>query len=143
LNVANDKIVKQQRFMKPDQGYIIKDKRWHEIFIIKQICNMVADFPSMTKNLIPVLELRRLLFELKDLRPDIHIRFRIISEMWQNNHHRVLKLTEKSVALNDEKSNKLIFIQDLNNVMQFEIDHSFQQYQPHFHYTVNPSLVWS
>jgi hypothetical protein len=86
---------------------------------MKQICNMAANFPTLTKNLIPVLDLRRLLFELKDLRPDIHIRFRIIGEMWQNNHHHVLKLTEKGVALNDEKSNKLIFILDLNNVMQF------------------------
>jgi hypothetical protein len=104
---------------------------------------MATYFSSMTKtHLVPVLELRRLLFELKDLRPDICIRFRLMGEMWQNNHHRVLKLTEKGVALNDGKLNKLIFVQDLNNVMQFEIDQPFQHYQPHFHYTVDPSLVW-
>lgn len=97
----------------------------------------------MTKgNQIPVLELRRLLFELKDLRPDICVRFRLMGEMWQTSHMRVIKLTESGVALNDERSNKLIFIQDLTKVMQFELDNAFQQYQPHCHYTVDPVLVY-
>jgi hypothetical protein len=35
--------------------------------------------------------------------------------------------------------NKLIFIQELKDVMQFELDQAFQQYQPHFHYPVDAS----
>jgi hypothetical protein len=89
-------------------------------------------------NEVTVLELRRLLHSLKDLRPDICIRFRLMGEMWQNNHMRVLQPSEKGVALNDERTNQLVFIRDLNMVMQFEIDRTFQQYQPHFHYSVNP-----
>ena len=96
----------------------------------------------MTKNQVPVLELRRLLFELKDLSPNTCIRVRLMGEMWQNNHCRVLKLTEKGVVLNDERSNKLVVIQDLNNVMQFEVDQPFQNFQPHFHYTVDPVLIY-
>jgi hypothetical protein len=99
---------------------------------------------SMTKNndSVPVLALRRLLHDLKDLRPDIGVRFRLIGEMWQPNHTRIIQLTEKGVALNDERSNKLIFVRDLLNVMQFELDRTFQQYQPHFHYNVNPVLAF-
>jgi hypothetical protein len=85
---------------------------------------------------VSVTEFKRLLFSLRDLRPDICVRFRILGEMWQTNHMRVIALTENGVVLNDEKGNKLIFIQDLNKVIQFELDHAFQQYQPHFHYTV-------
>jgi hypothetical protein len=65
----------------------------------------------------------------------------MIGEMWQINHVRVVRVTEKGVALNDELLNKLIFVQDLNNVVQFELDQAFQQYQPHFHYPVDPSGI--
>jgi hypothetical protein len=58
--------------------------------------------------------------------------------MWQNNFQRILKLTENGVALNDEESNKLIFVQDLNSIIQFEIDNPFQNFRPNFHYTVEP-----
>jgi hypothetical protein len=92
----------------------------------------------MTKTtFVQVTELKRLLTELKDLSPDTCIRFRFIGEMWQSNHCRVIKLTEKGVVLNDEKSNKLIFLQDIKKVIQFELDQGFQHYQPHFHYTVD------
>ena len=89
-----------------------------------------------------MLELRRLLYALKDLRPDICIRFRLMGEMWQTNHLRLLQLSDSGAILNDESTNKLIFIQDLNNVMQFELDRSFQQYEPHFHYTIDRSLFF-
>ncbi len=96
----------------------------------------------MIKNdsLISVVELRRLLFSLRDLRPDICMRFRLLGEMWQINHLRILQLTEKGAVLTDEKSSKLLLIHDINDVVQFEIDHSFQQYQAHFHYSVHPGM---
>jgi hypothetical protein len=103
---------------------------------------MRADFAIMTENhQVPVLQLRRLLYELRDLRPDICIRFRLIGEMWQVNFYHIVSISEKGAALNDEKANKLIFISDLSHVMQFEIDHSFKEYEPHFHYTVGSELV--
>jgi hypothetical protein len=60
--------------------------------------------------------------------------------MWQISHFRVVKLTEKGVTLLDE-ADKLIIINDLNNVMQFELDQTFQRYSPHFHYSVDPLLI--
>lgn len=87
---------------------------------------------------IQVLELRRLLFELKDLRPDINIRFRLLGEMWQNNFSAVIRLTERGAIFTDEKSGKPFLIDDLNSVIQFEIDTRFQHYEPNFHYSVKP-----
>jgi hypothetical protein len=91
-----------------------------------------------TKTLISVLELKQLLIELRDKRNNICIRFRMLGEMWNQNFMRIVDVTEKGVVLNDEVSNKLIFLQDLTFVMQFEIDAPFQTYQPHFHYEVVP-----
>lgn len=91
-------------------------------------------------NFVSVLQLKRLLHALVDSRPDICIRFRFIGQMWQTNHCRVVQIGEKGIVLNDEQSNKMIIIHQLNNVMQFELDRAFQQYEPHFHYNVDPDL---
>ena len=90
-----------------------------------------------TKTLISVLELKQLLIELRDKRNNICFRYRLLGEMWKQNFMRIVDVTEKAVVLNDEISNKLIFL-DLSQVMQFEIDAAFQNYQPHFHYEVTP-----
>lgn len=87
---------------------------------------------------IPVLELRRLLYQLNDLRPDILVRFRLIGEMWQPSFLQIVKLSEHGVILRSVADNKLHAIKDLNYVMQFEIDSSFQVYQPHYHYPITP-----
>jgi hypothetical protein len=93
-------------------------------------------------NTVPVLEFRRLLYELKDLRPDICVRLRLLGEMWQISHCRVVQLTEKGAVLNDESVNRLLLVTDLSNVIQFELDHNFQNFQAHFHYNVDPILVY-
>jgi hypothetical protein len=87
-------------------------------------------------NKVSVSELRRMLFELKALRPDIHIRFRLIGELWQPLYCQVALLTDKGVALNNA-DRKLLIIPDLKDVMQFELEQVFQKYQPHFHYTID------
>ena len=93
------------------------------------------------KDRIPILEFKRLLHQLRDSRPDIGIRMRLMGEMWQTNHYKVLQVTEKGVALHEEETKKLIIVADLGQVMQFELGQSFQHYQPHFHYSVDPALV--
>lgn len=85
---------------------------------------------------ISVLELRRLLIDLRDKRPDICFRCRLIGEMWLLHFMRIVVVNERSVILNDEVSNKLLTIRELNHIMQFEIDHRFQNFQPYFHYGV-------
>lgn len=92
---------------------------------------------SMTKSSsINVIELRRLLHQIKDLRPDICIRIRLMGELWQNHYLRVIMLNESGVVLNNEVTDKLIVIQDLKMIMQLELDNIFQQYQPNFHYSI-------
>lgn len=92
------------------------------------------------KGLISVLELKRLLVDLKEKRPDICIRYRLLGEMWVTNNARVIYVTENGVLLNDERSNRLVNLTDLSSVMQFEIDAPFQGYEPHFHYHVKQML---
>jgi hypothetical protein len=96
---------------------------------------------SFTEANIATLELRRLLFELKDIRQDICIRFRMLGELWQNNFHHVVKLTDDGAVFREEGSNRLLFVKDLKSIIQFEIDKPFQNYKPHNHYNVDPLVV--
>ena len=93
------------------------------------------------KSQIPIIEFKRLLHQLRDHRPDIGIRVRMMGEMWKSSHFNVFQVTEKGVILCDDATKKLVMVPDLTQVMQFELDQSFQQYEPHFHYSVDPVLV--
>ena len=42
-----------------------------------------------------MLELKRLLVDLKEKRPDICVRYRLLGEMWGVNFMRVIHITEK------------------------------------------------
>jgi hypothetical protein len=92
------------------------------------------------RTIVSDAELKCLLTELHDKRPDICMRYRLIGEMWQPNFLRIMRVYEKGAALHDEISNRLTFIRDLASVMQFEIDARFQNFHPHFHYEVQPML---
>jgi hypothetical protein len=99
--------------------------------------------PSTTKsNNINILELRSLLHQLNDRRPDICVRVRFMGEMWQSSYFGIIKVTELGVILNNESANKLINVPDLKLIMQMEIDNAFMHYHPNFHYfiTLDPSL---
>ena len=89
------------------------------------------------KAVISVVELKRLLVELKDKRANTCIRYRMIGEMWAEKFCKIIYVTEKGVVLNEEDTGKISVIQDLSQIMQFEIDTPFQGFQPYFHYDVN------
>ena len=91
-----------------------------------------------TKNLISVTELKRLLIDLRQKRPDICIRYRLLGEMWVVNAMQVLHVSDRGAILNDESNNRLINLSDLSSIMQFELDAPFMGFQPHFHYHVQP-----
>lgn len=91
---------------------------------------------------VSVVELRRLLVELKEHRPDICIRYRMLGQMWAQNFLRVVLVTARGVLLNDETENKLKTIPDLSQIIQFELDKPFQSYRPYFHYEIIPSTEW-
>ena len=91
---------------------------------------------------VVILELRRVLVELREHRPDICIRYRLLGQMWVPNFHRVIQVTEEGVILNDETSERVVSIRSLAQFMQFELDKPFQLYQPYFHYDVSTSGEW-
>ena len=79
---------------------------------------------TLNKTLISVLELKRLMVDLSEKRPDICIRFRLLGELWSMNFLRVMRVTDKGAVLLDE-SHGLVSVSDLNFIMQFEIDKPF------------------
>jgi hypothetical protein len=87
---------------------------------------------------ISVIELKRLLVDLKDKRPDIGVRFRIVGDLWDKNFASIVLVTDRGVILNDESNDRICTIPDLKNVIQFEIDGPFQNFQPFNHYDVSP-----
>lgn len=91
---------------------------------------------------VGVIELRRLLVEIKEHRPDICFRYRLIGQMWAADFLRVIAFTDKGVVVNNESSNKLLTVSNLAHIMQFELDKPFQSYRPYFHYDVVPAPEW-
>jgi hypothetical protein len=89
------------------------------------------------KNLISVSELKQLLLHLRHERPDICMRYRLLGEMWGVNFMNVKHVTPKSVLLTNLPNNSFVLISDISMIMQFELDNSFQGFQPHFHYNVH------
>jgi hypothetical protein len=91
------------------------------------------------EGIVTTSELRELLLGLRDKNPDTCIRFRLIGKMWNESFVNVRIVTDKGVAFeNRSVPNQVISISDLTNVMQFELDNSFEEYEPHFHYSVRP-----
>jgi hypothetical protein len=87
---------------------------------------------------VSILQIRRLLQELKNLRSNVLCRPRLIAELWQPAFLQITKLTELGVVFRNPSTGQLMEVRDLNNIMQFELDSPFQHYLPHFHYTLNP-----
>lgn len=52
---------------------------------------------------------------------------------------RVVAVTESIVTLQNDEGNKLYVVNNLNDVIQFEIDQRLFQYEPHFHYYHEPT----
>jgi hypothetical protein len=90
----------------------------------------------LSKSSVTVLQLRKLLFDLNEKRPDVCIRFRMIGELWMSSFSRVSSVTDKGVILTTDHSNRVILVPNLNNVMQFELDNNFQEFTAHNHYNV-------
>jgi len=88
------------------------------------------------RNLISVLELKRLLVTIVDSYSTVCIRYRILGEMWQPHFMRVIRVTENGVVLEDERNQRMVILADLSQIMQFEIDGRIHQYVPNNHYEV-------
>jgi hypothetical protein len=100
------------------------------------VCSAGKNSPWFMKSLtpVPVLLFRSVLYEICEHQPDVHVRFRLIGEMWKPSFFRILAVTEKGIVLQDETDDKWFTIPDLNAIMQFEIDSRFREFEPHIHY---------
>jgi hypothetical protein len=88
------------------------------------------------KKEVSPLELKRLLFEINEKRPDVCVRFRLIGEMWTRHFMRIVVVYDGGVLFYDDATRMITRVARLENIMQFEIDNNFQNYQPHYHYDV-------
>jgi hypothetical protein len=91
------------------------------------------------KTLVSVLELKRLVIEIKEHNQSICLRYRLLGNMWKPNFVRIVNVSENRMMVNDEIENKLISL-DLGNIIQFELDSKFQNFEPFYHYEVSPYL---
>jgi hypothetical protein len=94
----------------------------------------------LVQDQLSILELKRLLHAIKDLSPETGVRFRFMGEMWHPDFTRVASITEEGVTVYDERNNRYMLIQNFTYIMHFELDTPFQQYRPHFHYTIDTSV---
>ena len=93
-----------------------------------------------TKGFVTTSELRNLLRELCQKSPGTGIRFRLLGKMWNESFAHVRIVTDHGVVFEiSSVQNQLASISDLTNVIQFELENSFEHYKPHFHYSVLPN----
>jgi hypothetical protein len=92
-----------------------------------------------SKNSITTFYLRNLLSDLGGRRMQVGIRFRMLGEMWKPHFMRLVRLTDRGAIFVDESTEEFVFVSELNDIVQFEIDDRFQELQPHFHYEVTTS----
>jgi hypothetical protein len=97
---------------------------------------MENELIASKKSSLTILELKRLLFELKEKRPDICIRYRLMGELWKKNFMRITSIVENSLVVEDEQARIILGVPNIANIIQLELDNTFQHYQAHFHYDV-------
>ena len=88
------------------------------------------------RNLISVVELKRLLVTIVDSYGAVCIRYRMLGEMWQPHFMRVIRVTENGAVFEDENDKRMVIVVDLSQMMQFEIDGRIHHYIPNNHYEV-------
>ena len=61
-----------------------------------------------------------------------------MGEMWKRNFMAIVDINEKGAIFIDPTSEEFVFLTDLTDIIQFEVDNRFQVYEPFFHYEVTP-----
>lgn len=87
---------------------------------------------------VSVLEVRKLLYDLRDNHVGVSVRFRRLGEMWKPNFMTIVDLNDRGAIFSDATTTDFVFVTDLVEIMQFELDNRFQAYEPFYHYEVTP-----
>jgi len=56
--------------------------------------------------------------------------------MWEESFFSISTINDDGALFYNETTGKFLTIRNIGNIIQFEIDHGFRNYQPHFHYDV-------
>jgi hypothetical protein len=87
-------------------------------------------------DLVSTAELRGLLADILTTGDPTCVRLRVFGEKWHPYFMRIVNVSSKELTLINETTGQLEVVQNLGNIVQFEIDSKFRKYQPHFHYDV-------
>jgi hypothetical protein len=90
---------------------------------------------NTSKNYISTLTLRNMLYDMHGRKNSVGFRFRLLGEMWRPNFMRIVKITERGAIFSDDQTKEFVFVADLADVVQFEIDDRLMEY----HYEVAPA----
>jgi hypothetical protein len=85
---------------------------------------------------ISLTEFNRLLHDIRDRRPDVCIRVRLLGQMWSESFFSIKRFEDDSVLLLDSQQKKYLRIAKTSDVMQFELECSFFGFQAYYHYEV-------
>lgn len=119
---------------------IIKEAFGTIILAASEKRNGMEGKPILTNvhDTISLVELKRLLYALKDSNSGILIRLRMLGQMWQPNFSRIFLITDNGAVMIDHTTKKTEIVHNLNQVVQFELETGFQAYQPFYHYNIQP-----
>jgi hypothetical protein len=92
--------------------------------------------PLANGDTISQKDLTRLLIQIKEFRTDVHVRFRILGKAWLKNFCRVFVVNETGIVLIDPIDSKVEIIPNFEDIVEFEIDCRFQQYNSYVPYQV-------
>lgn len=98
---------------------------------------------------ISIFDLKQLLIELYEVRPDTRIKIRLGNEPWTPNFLSIIHLAGltnnppdfQGVIFNDEALQKLVLVKDLQEIRQFIIDKSFPGYKRNVEYNIKREIT--
>ena len=94
-----------------------------------------------TITVIPLNELRRLIFSIVQHESKTCIRYRTMGQLWNPNFMRIIKIEEdKRVLFHDESRKRIISLPDLSTIVQFELDSKYYPFEPNCHYQVSETV---
>jgi hypothetical protein len=85
---------------------------------------------------VSVAELRRLFFDIRDRRPDVRVRVRILGKMWAESFCSIDFISGGQVVLFDSTEDHYHYVNNINDIIQFELECPFLGYIAFYHYEV-------
>jgi hypothetical protein len=85
---------------------------------------------------VTTTELKSLLYDIRDRRPDVRVRVRVIGKMWSESFCTVNHINENGMILCDAHKGKLLYVSNVNDIIQFELECSFFGFHAFYHYNV-------